>query len=518
MAQDYVTKRLNYYNGQFLRVDDFKDEQLHHDRERALRGRMLQVWGITEGLGVTVPNNATIEVAPGAAVDGSGRLILLMNLTTMGVAASTPPGLNYIVIGYAEQPSDPAAPQDVPGNTRIEQAPSLSLKTAVSPGEIVLGRVSVVLGGGGALVLDPLSLDTSVRAYAGARLPGPGDEGFDLRTGADDHVSLERYQAGDVGFTRLVSVSGGGNVGVGVTSPAQRLVVADRVGIGFNDAGQTAGLAVNGRIGIGTIAPQVELEVVGQVRITGGAPADGRVLVSDASGTGTWAAISAGNLADGSVTTNKLADGSVTTSKLANGAVISIKLADGAVTGQKIANSTVTPAKIVGGAVGSVLTTNSSGAAEWIQPSTSRSVFISCSLFDPSSFINDAYLTHTATYRGSYLHLGTSGDSSASLFLPSLLSGSHNVNITLYYSISFPLVAINFGYHTHPLNQGVPGGSIIVNGHFLPGSSNADGLATYGIQASSPGNGIVQIFLQRTPSVPFDNGAELRVYGLRLTY
>ncbi len=43
-----------------------------------------------------------------------------------------------------------------------------------------------------------------------------------------------------------------------------------------------------GNVGIGTISPSAKLEVNGQVKITGGSPAVGKVLTSDASGLGTW--------------------------------------------------------------------------------------------------------------------------------------------------------------------------------------------------------------------------------------
>ncbi len=45
----------------------------------------------------------------------------------------------------------------------------------------------------------------------------------------------------------------------------------------------------SGNVGIGTQVPSAKLEVVGQVKITGGAPAVGKVLTSDANGLATWA-------------------------------------------------------------------------------------------------------------------------------------------------------------------------------------------------------------------------------------
>lgn len=47
-------------------------------------------------------------------------------------------------------------------------------------------------------------------------------------------------------------------------------------------------LAVNGNVGIGTTSPGAKLEVAGQVKITGGTPATGKVLTSDANGLATW--------------------------------------------------------------------------------------------------------------------------------------------------------------------------------------------------------------------------------------
>jgi len=47
-------------------------------------------------------------------------------------------------------------------------------------------------------------------------------------------------------------------------------------------------IASTGNVGIGTTAPGAKLEVAGQVKITGGTPAAGQVLTSDASGLATW--------------------------------------------------------------------------------------------------------------------------------------------------------------------------------------------------------------------------------------
>ncbi len=49
-----------------------------------------------------------------------------------------------------------------------------------------------------------------------------------------------------------------------------------------------------GNVGIGTTTPSTKLEVNGQVKITGGAPGNGKVLTSDASGLASWESPSSG--------------------------------------------------------------------------------------------------------------------------------------------------------------------------------------------------------------------------------
>ncbi|MFM1548125.1 MAG: tail fiber domain-containing protein, partial [Lentisphaeria bacterium] len=61
-----------------------------------------------------------------------------------------------------------------------------------------------------------------------------------------------------------------------------------RLNIGNNHIGTAVTVNQAGRVGIGTDLPSAQLEVVGQVKITGGAPGAGKVLTSDASGLASW--------------------------------------------------------------------------------------------------------------------------------------------------------------------------------------------------------------------------------------
>jgi len=71
--------------------------------------------------------------------------------------------------------------------------------------------------------------------------------------------------------------------------------------LGSFSVGATSSIAFNtdklyidiatGYVGIGTITPSIDLEIAGQVKITGGTPGASKVLTSDANGLATWQAV-----------------------------------------------------------------------------------------------------------------------------------------------------------------------------------------------------------------------------------
>src|SRR3990167_1891862 len=56
----------------------------------------------------------------------------------------------------------------------------------------------------------------------------------------------------------------------------------------WKNANFSGDLLVAGNVGIGTMSPGAELEVAGQIKITGGMPGADKVLVSDAGGLASW--------------------------------------------------------------------------------------------------------------------------------------------------------------------------------------------------------------------------------------
>lgn len=128
---------------------------------------------------------------------------------------------------------------------------------------------------------------------------------------------------GSNNFSEIMRIKGDGRVSIGVSSPANRLSVSGRMRL-FNDplfgapgiwfdgtsligrsfigtyddnkfgiygAGSGWGFiydVTNGNVGVGVSSPQAKLDVSGTIKISGGTPAVGKVLTSDASGLASW--------------------------------------------------------------------------------------------------------------------------------------------------------------------------------------------------------------------------------------
>jgi len=89
-----------------------------------------------------------------------------------------------------------------------------------------------------------------------------------------------------------------GNVGIGTTGPTIKLAIGDTdTGLHWISDGNLAVYTNNleriridssGNVGIGITPSGAKLEVAGQIKITGGSPAAGKILTSDAAGLASW--------------------------------------------------------------------------------------------------------------------------------------------------------------------------------------------------------------------------------------
>ena len=73
-----VTKRVTYFDRQFLRAADFLAEQAYDLDRRRRHNRLLHGPGVAEGLQVSGnPGDTFISVSPGTAYDALGQEIVL---------------------------------------------------------------------------------------------------------------------------------------------------------------------------------------------------------------------------------------------------------------------------------------------------------------------------------------------------------------------------------------------------------------------------------------------------------
>lgn len=70
--------RVHYFDKQFLRVDEFRDEQLYQLALRRRHNNTQHTWGIVNGLAIA-NEEGSVVVQPGMAIDGYGRELLLLS-------------------------------------------------------------------------------------------------------------------------------------------------------------------------------------------------------------------------------------------------------------------------------------------------------------------------------------------------------------------------------------------------------------------------------------------------------
>lgn len=175
-----ITKRTRFFDGQFLKDQDFIDDQKYHiDRQRRSQ-KLLHVPGICEGLEVT-SEKKVITVRAGTAIDRKGRMIVLANDQSLNLVDKN--GEVYLCLLYREQESDVTQEANAldetdtgsKGATRWWENPEIvaieDLSKAPTSG-LLLARVS----------LQTNLVDNSVREYSGVRFPSSSPNSPTLRS------------------------------------------------------------------------------------------------------------------------------------------------------------------------------------------------------------------------------------------------------------------------------------------------------------------------------------------------
>jgi hypothetical protein len=175
---EYVTKRLRYFNNQFLQEQDFIDEQHYHIDRQQRHNRLLHSPGVAEGLDIKKVGDIQIQVDPGTAIDGQGRQILLP--TSRPVDVKDKNGnlfqqgqLVYLVIFYSQQESNEASTAGQ-GKTRWEESPGIECyeqNNVPADDNIFLRLAQLTIGEGGRVD----EIKTDIRKLAGGKTALPAD-------------------------------------------------------------------------------------------------------------------------------------------------------------------------------------------------------------------------------------------------------------------------------------------------------------------------------------------------------
>jgi hypothetical protein len=305
------TKRVNYFNGQFLRAQDFQDEQKYHLDHRWEHNKAFYSAGVAEGLAVTLTPGTTdqVNVEAGWALNENGREMVLPATQTLEISGTPGTSVNIYVYPDPEVLSDPSTdPSTDPSVTRFTRIDEKALLIRVptdapaSPDHsLLLATVTVNIGDDGTLTLEDKRTWAGIKtehiqddAVTSAKIAeADGTSAQDTNTGTG--IKTGHIQDNAVTAAKLSSDS---------TDDTLRAVGTDHI---QSDAVTREKLDPDlrsfiegGRIGDDAIQSAMIAE------------ADSRTNQSTNEGTG----IKTGHIQDGAITTDKIQDDAVTADKL----------------------------------------------------------------------------------------------------------------------------------------------------------------------------------------------------------
>ena len=139
-------KRVRYFDGQFLSVDDLTTEQSYFQEKQRLRNRLLVGWGIVSGLEVSV-GKTIVTVSPGVALDAGGNEVIVgapVDVTLPGEGTTI-----FLSLEYRETDRDPVPVSSGGGleASRVQEGYGLDLAAMPSPAVIPIAKLVWRSGG-----------------------------------------------------------------------------------------------------------------------------------------------------------------------------------------------------------------------------------------------------------------------------------------------------------------------------------------------------------------------------------
>lgn len=137
--------RVNYFAGQLLGADDFRDEQSYFRQRLRRLNQRLHGQGVVSGLAVSIKGKASsarIEIAPGIAVDGRGEEIVVASTVTLPLPSA--PNQLCLQLRWVERPCRPipAADNSAPTqHSRIADAFEAVLSPVAAEDSVTLAHL-----------------------------------------------------------------------------------------------------------------------------------------------------------------------------------------------------------------------------------------------------------------------------------------------------------------------------------------------------------------------------------------
>ena len=287
-------KRLNYFNGQFLKADDFNDEQSYHLAQLRRHNQGLHTWGVATGLTLSArAGDKQVTVAAGMAIDASGREIVLPDPVQTADLSTHSGKTVFVTVRYDEIASDQTSDTGVTGNTRTTELAVVEVSEtppADASQTLILGTAAVA--GDGTVSGTAAGTDPNRRRPAGVV---GGDLGVlsvtlqDPGRAPNQWTSLALGDANTAAFPQNVSIAGNLTAPGAITAGTinGRNPTADGQTLDQLVAGQPGLLPLSGGTITGTLKVNGEFDMTaGAIRPTSGNTATSGISFADNPGGG----------------------------------------------------------------------------------------------------------------------------------------------------------------------------------------------------------------------------------------
>jgi hypothetical protein len=189
----HLDQRMNWFDRQFLRAQDFADESDYHVDRRRRHLRLLHTPGVAEGILVRgAVGDTAVTVEAGTAIDDQGREIVQLATSTPIGLPPDPSTTAELYVGYGEVEAEQSEDPGIVGNTRIRETPRFSLRLGSDPvptSGVLLAKLSVDAG---KLTEEP---DNDVRAKAGTSIGDVSVFSITLKRVGQPAVAWPRFTA-----------------------------------------------------------------------------------------------------------------------------------------------------------------------------------------------------------------------------------------------------------------------------------------------------------------------------------